>query len=129
MAYRSSLLLPLVLLLLAGCARTEQMISPSSIVGTWAYVIEGPDSPSSGLFSIEESGDGLVGQISGEALDGTAELTDVVFEENTVSFGFDAGTLGIVSVSADVDGPELSGTVDAAGFVQLPLRATRQTDT
>ncbi|MEM1093814.1 MAG: hypothetical protein AAGJ10_04350 [Bacteroidota bacterium] len=113
------------LLLMAGCAGSKA-VSADTIVGTWDYTIEGPGSPSTGTFTIEQSGEELVGEITGEALNGDIALSDIVFENKMVSFKFDSGRLGEIAVRGTVDGSTLSGSIDAVGYEGLPLMATKQ---
>ena len=92
--------------------------------GTWAYEISTPDRDRTGTLIVEGSPGDLTGTITGP--DGEEQpVEDLRLDGSTLSFEFDAGEFGTLSVSATISGDELEGSVNVPEYGTFPLEGTR----
>ena len=108
-----------------GEAEGEVTGAVAAVAGTWEYEIESPQGVLSGTLTLEESGGGLEGTMSSPTGEDDADLESVSFDGTTLSFDFDGGQIGTVSVSVDVDGESFDGTVSAGQAGSFPITGTR----
>lgn len=102
-----------------------------SIVGTWDYNSQTPAGSSGGKFVISKDGSSYSGTItyqdpsgSGQA---TSPLKDISLSGSTLSFSFDVNAGGMnltVSVSGDVSGNSMDGSMNITDFGSFPISAT-----
>ena len=109
----------------AGEAEGEVTGEVAAVAGTWDYEIESPQGTLSGTIELEESGGGLEGTISSPTGQDDADLESVSFDGTTLSFDFDGGQIGTVSVSVEVEGESFDGTVSAGQAGSFPISGTR----
>lgn len=99
--------------------------SAAAVVGAWEYTIESPQGELSGTITLEESGSGLDGTISSPTGEEEEGLQSISFDGTSLSFSFDGGETGEVSVSVTVDGDTFDGSVSVAQFGSFPITGTR----
>ncbi len=68
----------------------------------------------------------LVGKISSDALAGSMDLSDLMFEDNTVSFNFESGQFGMIAAKALLEGDALNGTINVSGVGDMPITGMRK---
>jgi len=109
----------------AGEAEGEVTGEVAAVAGSWDYEIESPQGTLSGTIDLDESGGGLEGTISSPTGQDDADLESVSFDGTTLSFDFDGGQIGTVSVSVEVEGESFDGTVSAGQAGSFPISGTR----
>jgi imidazolonepropionase-like amidohydrolase len=93
-------------------------------VGTWEVEISTPGGDQTGTLDIEGTPGDLSGTFTGsDGEEQTAE--DLELNGSTLSFSFDGGQIGTLSVSATISGDEMDGSVTVPGYGGLPLEGTR----
>ena len=97
----------------------------AAVAGEWEYEIDSPQGTLTGTIQMEESGGGLSGTISSPTSEEDEDLRNVSFDGSTLSFDFDGGQVGTVSVSVDVDGEAFDGNVSAGQAGSFPITGTR----
>ena len=123
----ASLTILITATLIGGCALFGKAAKePHPLEGAWDYSIDTPQGVFSGVLAFTEVEDVLSGTITSEGQEFTLE--DLMFEESTVSFTWDTGQYGVVSVSAAVDDDAFDGSLDApsVGATGLSIKGTRQ---
>lgn len=102
-------------------APPEEGIEPA---GTWSFEVESPQGTFGGTLTVEGTPGALSGTITGP--DGEEQtLDDLELSGADLSFTFDGGQIGTLSVVATIEGDTMEGTVTVPGFGGLPLEATR----
>ncbi len=96
-------------------------------VGTWSYTVETPQGAVGGTITLAGNPGNLSGTITNDAspADEPATLDELNFDGKTLSFSFDAGQFGRISVTATITGDELEGSLDVPGLGVVPLTGTR----
>lgn len=120
-----------MILLVAGCAGSRQMVNP--LVGNWDYTIDTPQGVYSGVLAITESEEGLAGTIdmADSPIGGEVVVEDLAFDSETmqVTYSFDSGEFGMMSVTLTLDGDNLDGLMTVHQFgIDVPLAAQRQVE-
>lgn len=95
-------------------------------VGTWRYEVETPQGTVAGVLTLTGEPTDLEGTITNDAMpgDGT-RLDDLVLDGSTLSFNFDGGQFGRISVSAELDGDDLDGSLTVPGLGAVPMTGSR----
>lgn len=122
------LFVALSLFMLTGCSSSKKMAKVHPLVGTWEYNVEAPDGSYPGMITIMEMDGKLVGKISSDALAGSMDLSNLMFEDNTVSFNFESGQFGMIAAKALLEGDALNGTINVSGVGDLPITGMRKKD-
>jgi hypothetical protein len=98
--------------------------SAEAVVGAWSYEVETPQGSQSGTLTIEGDASGLSRTISGG--DGeTTDLSGVSFDGTTLSFSFDSGQAGRLTVNVEIDGSTFEGSVTGA-FGSIPITGEKE---
>ena len=94
-------------------------------MGTWEFEVSTPGgSTQTGTLTLEGSPDNLSGTITGP--DGEEQpLDDPQLNGSDLTFEFDGGQIGTLSVTATISGDSMEGTVTVPGIGGFPLEATR----
>lgn len=138
-------LIVLLILFVSACAgsretamepETEPAMEPAEavhpLVGDWNYDVDTPQGVYSGLLSFAMTDGMLGGTIVGdEQPEQAASLTDLVFdaEASTVTFDFDGGEFGTMSISLTLGEEGLNGLLKVTQYgVEAPMSATRKAD-
>ena len=116
---------------------TEPEMEPAEVahplVGDWNYDVDTPQGIYSGLLSFSMTDGVLGGTIVGDDQpEEVAPLTDLAFdaEASTVTFDFDGGEFGIMSISLTLGEQGLNGLLKVAQYgVEAPMSAKRKADT
>jgi hypothetical protein len=102
----------------------------ASIAGVWEYTSETPAGSSGGELTITKSGSDYTGSITYDDPSGTGKKTapikNVALSGNNLTFEFDVAAGGMsltVSISGEVNGPTMEGTMSVAQFGSFPLTA------
>jgi len=102
------------------------------VAGTWDYTSETPAGSSGGKLTIEKDGDDYSGTITYDDPSGngtaTSPISDVSISGSQLSFSFEvsAGGMAIsVSVSGEISGNSMDGSMNIAQFGSFPMSATR----
>lgn len=102
------------------------------VAGTWDYTSETPAGSSGGKLTIEKDGDDYSGTITYDDPSGngtaTSPISDVSISGSQLSFSFEvsAGGMAIsVSVSGEISGNSMDGSMNIAQFGSFPISATR----
>ncbi len=128
---RFPLLLLVAATLLAGCAGSREAArAPHPLAGAWAYSIDTPQGVFTGTLTFAEVEEALTGAIaSSEQPDESAPLEDLSFDGSTLTFKFDSGQYGILSVTATVEGDAFDGLMNVGAFgVDVPIKGNRKTE-
>ena len=120
-----SLVLFLAAGIFAGCASTKKA-APHPLAGMWDYTVDTPQGVYSGVVSIAEVDGVLTGTITNDGLSGAIDLTDLMFEDNKVSFKFDSGEFGILTFAADIMENKLNGNINVEGFGEMPVTGQKK---
>ena len=100
----------------------------AAVVGTWEYEIESPQGALTGTITLEEDDGGLAGQISSPMGEEPADLDAISFDGTNLSFSFDGGQGGSVTVAVELDGETFDGSVSTEQYGSFPISGQR-TDT
>ena len=93
-------------------------------VGIWEYEVSSPQGDLSGTLTLEGTPDDLSGTITGP--DGEEQpLENATLDDATLTFEFDGGEVGMLSVTVTISGDEAEGSVTVPNLGDLPLEATR----
>jgi imidazolonepropionase-like amidohydrolase len=104
-------------------ATAPAAVSPA---GTWSYEVETPQGTIGGVLTLSGDPDDLEGTITNDASPGDpADLEDVVVSGTTLSFSFDGGQFGEISVSVNIEGDTFEGSLSVPGAGGLPISGTR----
>ena len=108
-------------------AQTEPGEPPAlNPVGTWAYEVDTPDGTFAGVLTLTGEPADLEGTITNEAMPGgSAQLDDLVLDGSTLTFNFDGGQSGRISVSVELDGDDLDGTLTVPRLGAVPMTGSR----
>jgi hypothetical protein len=107
----------LALALLLVVASAVSAAAQSGVAGTWLFTVSSPDMGQLSMTVVfEQDGSAVTGTIDLAAAPmlEAAELTDGTFEDGELSIGLDVAVDGLwysTSVSADVDGDDMSGEI------------------
>ena len=112
--------------LLAGCASSKKAAEPHPLAGMWDYSVDTPDGVFNGVVTISEADGGLIGSISNDALAGTMDISDLMFENDKLTFAFDSGQFGVISFNVDVKDNMFDGTIEAAQFGEMPVSGKKK---
>ncbi|NBC17974.1 MAG: amidohydrolase family protein [Bacteroidetes bacterium] len=94
--------------------------------GTWSYEVETPQGTIGGVLTLSGEPDDLEGTITNDATPGEpANLEDVVVSGTTLSFRFDGGQFGEISVNVDIEGDTFEGSLSVPDFGGMPISGTR----
>ncbi|MDE2730394.1 MAG: hypothetical protein OXI38_03240 [Bacteroidota bacterium] len=126
---------PLLLIaaMLAGCVGSRQAQAPHPLVGNWAYSLDTPQGVYTGTIVFSESDEVLAGTIGMDdsPVGDTMAMEELVFDSETmqVSYTFDSGEFGVMSVTLTLDGDSLDGLMTVHQFgIDVPLVAQREVD-
>jgi hypothetical protein len=98
-------------------------------VGAWEYTISTPQGDYGGTIQISGSPGDLEGTITSDLESEASDLENLELNGTTLTFEFDAGDPGQVSVRAAITGDEMEGSVNVPNFdAVVPLSATRTSD-
>jgi autotransporter translocation and assembly factor TamB len=102
------------------------------VAGTWDYTSETPAGSSGGKLTIEKDGSDYSGTITYDDPSGngtaTSPISDVSISGSQLNFSFEvsAGGMAIsVSVSGEISGDTMDGSMNIAQFGSFPISATR----
>jgi imidazolonepropionase-like amidohydrolase len=93
--------------------------------GTWTYTVETPDGPVRGTLTLSGTPDALAGTITNDALQGEAPLENVMRNDDVLSFDFDGGSYGQVSMTLTLSEDDLEGSVEVPGMGGMPVTGSR----
>ncbi len=99
--------------------------SAATAIGTWNVTIPTPQGETGGTLTITGTPGALGGTLAVDMMPEAATLNDVVQEGETLTFSFNAGQFGLISVTATIDGDSLEGKLDVPDVEPLPLSGTR----
>lgn len=95
-------------------------------VGSWTLEIPSPAGGTMGAtLVLTGTPDALAGTLNVDVMPGPATLENVVFDGGLLTFSFDGGQYGRISVTATLDGDTLDGTMDVPGAGGFPITGTR----
>lgn len=97
-------------------------------VGVWNYTVSTPQGEIGGTLTLSGEPDALEGTITSEMGNEEADLENIELDGARLSFAFDAGDPGRVSVTATIRGDEMEGSLDVPEFGSAPFSATRTSD-
>lgn len=138
-------LIALLILFVSACAGSRQTAmqpemepEPESsevanpLLGDWNYDVDTPQGIYRGLLSFTMT-DGVLGGIivGDDAPDEIANITDLAFdaEASTVTFNFDGGEFGIMSVSLTLGEEGMKGLLKVTQYgMEAPMNAKRKAD-
>ena len=107
-------------------------VKPHVLAGAWAYSLDTPQGVYTGVMKFMEGENGLTGTI---AADDNPELAapmqDLVYDKETskLSFNFDGGEFGKLSVSTKLADDKLSGMMNVGAYgVDVSMTASRKTE-
>ena len=110
--------------------KTENGSAAVSVEGIWEYTSETPAGSSGGEISIKKEGTGYSGTISYDDPSGsgkvTAPIKNAAVSGKTLTFEFDVAAGGMnltVSISGEISGSSMEGTMSVAQFGSFPLTA------
>lgn len=110
--------------------KTENSSGSASIEGTWEYTSETPAGSSGGEIILKKDGAGYSGTISYDDPSGsgkvTAPIKNAAVNGKTLTFEFDVAAGGMnltVSISGEISGSSMEGTMSVAQFGSFPLSA------
>jgi imidazolonepropionase-like amidohydrolase len=106
-------------------ARSDSTAAPVNPVGTWDYTVTTPDGEGNGTLTLTGTPDNLAGSLTLDVLPGPATLENLSFDDNTLSFTFDAGQPGQVKASISFNADTFSGTFEVSGMGGVPVSGTR----
>ena len=109
----------------AGCASTKKA-AQHPLVGMWDYSVDTPDGTYNGVVTIAEVEGVLSGVLTNDALPGEMELSGLTFEDNKVSFKFDSGEFGILTLNANVMDNKMEGSINVDGFGEMPVKGQKK---
>ena len=112
--------------LVAGCASSKKAAGPHPLAGMWDYSIQTQDGAYTGVVTIAEVDGGLTGSITNDALDGSVDISDLVFSDDKLTFSFDGGDYGMVKFNVEVNDDMFDGTIDVAEYGQMPVSGKRK---
>ena len=103
-----------------GEAPPAEGVNPA---GTWEIEISAPGGTQTGTLTLE----GAPGNLSGTIVTRGEEQTleDVELSGSDLSFEFDGGQVGILSVTATIEGDTMEGLVTVPGYGGVALEGTR----
>lgn len=104
---------------------SDSTAAPVNPVGTWDYTATTPDGETSGTLTLTGSADNLAGSLTLEVLPGPATLEHLAFDDNTLTFSFDAGQPGQAKASLTFNADTFSGTFEFSGMGSIPVSGTR----
>lgn len=99
--------------------------SVAAVVGTWDYEIDSPQGALTGTITLEEDDGDLTGQISSPMGEEPADLDAISFDGTNLSFSFDGGQGGTVTVAVELDGETFDGSVSTAQYGSFPISGQR----
>jgi hypothetical protein len=110
--------------------KTENSSGSASIEGTWEYTSETPAGSSGGEIILKKDGAGYAGTISYDDPSGggkvTAPIKNAAVNGKTLTFEFDVAAGGMnltVSISGEISGSSMEGTMSVAQFGSFPISA------
>ena len=123
--------LVLAVLLVSGCAMLRKAAEPHPVAGQWGYTLDSPQGVYTGVFSIEESEEGLIGNIemADSPVGATMAMDELAFDEEsmTLTYSFDSGEFGVMSATFTLKGDSLEGLLTVHQFgMDLTFVAERQ---
>ena len=124
----------LAVAVLSGCASSRQAAqAPHPLVGEWDYTLDTPQGVYTGVLTFSESDEGLTGTIgmADSPVGATLDMEELAFDSETmqVSYTFDSGEFGPMSVTLTLEGDNLDGLMTVHQFgVDVPLVAERQVE-
>lgn len=135
-------LIALLILFVSACAGSretamEPEMEPAEmahpLIGDWNYDVDTPQGVYSGLLSFAMTDGVLGGTIVGdEQPEQVAPLMDLAFdaEASTVTFDFDGGEFGTMSISLTLGAEGLNGLLKVIQYgVEAPMSSMRKVDT
>ena len=116
---------------MAGCAGSRQTVHP--LAGNWDYTLDTPQGVYTGVLTFTESDEGLAGTIdmADSPIGSEVVVEELVFDSETmqVTYSFDSGEFGMMSVTLTLDGDNLDGLMTVHQFgIDVPLAAQRQVE-
>lgn len=112
--------------LFAGCAGSKKAAAPHPLAGMWDYSVDTPEGTYTGVVTITEAEDGLIGSITNDALAGSMDISDLAFADDKLTFVFDSGQFGMISFSVDVAKDMFDGTINVPDFGDMPVSGKRK---
>ena len=110
-------------------AETTAVKAMHPAVGAWDYSIDTPQGVFTGILTVMESGEGLMGHIAQtEQPDQTAPVDALMFDgdSSNMTFSFDSGEYGIMKVKLQLDGDAMNGVMTVTSYgVDVPMVAKR----
>lgn len=97
----------------------------TSVAGTWDYSVSTPDGRYTGTLTLSGTGRRLSGTLRSQALAQPADLENVSFDGETLTFTVSTAEFGRVSARLTFEGETFSGTVDVPDAGALPIEGTR----
>jgi len=88
---------------------------PVSIIGTWTFTAHSPDGDQTGTVIFSGSPDSYSGTIDYDDGNAPHALTDISFDDGTLSFSWQDPQNGAMTVSGSVSSDQFEGTVDIGG--------------
>lgn len=126
MRLQSLLTLFLSVLVIAGCASTKKA-AEHPLAGMWEYSVDTPEGVYEGLITLAEMDGNLMGTLTSDALDGTVELNNIMFDENNkLAFKFDGGQFGMLDLNVTVNGDTFDGAITVPGVGDLPVNGSKK---
>ncbi len=126
-------LLLFAFLLVSGCASSKKIEKASHpLAGSWTYALDTPQGIYTGVMAFTEAGDLLSGTItSDDSPDQSSVLEDLMFdtEMSKLSFKFDGGEFGTLSVNTTLAGDSLDGTMTVGAYgVDVAMTAKKKAE-
>lgn len=102
------------------------MAEPHPLAGMWDYSIDTPQGVYTGVVTIAEGDEGLVGTMTNDALSDTIDLSGISFDNNRVMFKFDTGEYGMATFDASVMEDKLDGYISLEGIGEMPVSGQKK---
>lgn len=125
MRLQSLLALGLSVFVIASCASTKKA-AEHPLSGMWEYAVDTPEGVYNGMITIAELDGNLMGTLTSDALEGTVELNNIMFEENKLAFTFNGGQFGMLDLNVTVNGDSFDGAISVPGVGDLPVNGSKK---
>lgn len=100
--------------------------APSDVAGTYSFTVEVPGDTQSGSFTISGTKGAYTGTIVNDDDPEENELSNIQFNDGTLTFEFVIDGGMAVNFSAEIDGEEYEGEVSVGAFGSFPVEGSKK---